>query len=38
MKLLGRANWWMPEWIARLLRVKEPERPQPVEAPPVPAV
>jgi RND superfamily putative drug exporter len=36
MKLLGRANWWMPQWIARLLRVTEPERVPPVEAAPVP--
>jgi RND superfamily putative drug exporter len=34
MKLLGRANWWMPQWIARLLRIKEPVTV--VEAPPVP--
>jgi len=37
MKLLGRANWWMPQWIATLLRVTEPERVPPVEAEPVPA-
>jgi RND superfamily putative drug exporter len=37
MKLLGRANWWMPQWIAKLLRVTEPERVPPVEAAPVPA-
>jgi RND superfamily putative drug exporter len=36
MKLLGRANWWMPTWIATLLRVTDPERLPPVEAPPVP--
>jgi RND superfamily putative drug exporter len=38
MKLLGGANWWMPSWIATLLRVKEPERLPAVEAPPVPVV
>jgi putative drug exporter of the RND superfamily len=35
MKLLGRANWWMPSWIATLLRVTTPEGVPPVEAPPV---
>ena len=37
MKLLGKANWWMPQWIATLLRVTTPERVPPVEAPPVAA-
>jgi putative drug exporter of the RND superfamily len=36
MKLLGRANWWMPHWMARLLRVTEPELKPTIEAPPVP--
>ena len=36
MKLLGRANWWMPNWMARLLRVTEPELKPTIEAPPVP--
>jgi putative drug exporter of the RND superfamily len=36
MKLLGRANWWMPAWIATLLRVREPARPPAIEAPPIP--
>jgi putative drug exporter of the RND superfamily len=35
MKLLGGANWWMPAWLATVLRVTEPERVAPVEAPPV---
>jgi putative drug exporter of the RND superfamily len=35
MKLLGGANWWMPTWLATVLRVTEPERVSPVEAPPV---
>src|SRR4051812_17090935 len=38
MKLLGRANWWMPHWMARLLRVTEPELTPTIEAPPVPVV
>jgi len=33
--LFGRANWWLPSWLARVLRI-----PAPVPAPavPVPAV
>jgi RND superfamily putative drug exporter len=26
MKLLGRWNWWMPDWTRTVLRVREPER------------
>ena len=33
--LLGRWNWWLPDWVARLLRV-EPSRAEP-EAPSLPA-
>src|SRR4051795_558291 len=36
MKLLGRANWWMPKSIATLLRVGEPKPAPLVEIPPVP--
>jgi RND superfamily putative drug exporter len=32
--LLGRWNWWLPEWAARLLRV-EPSPLQPLDAPEV---
>jgi RND superfamily putative drug exporter len=33
--LFGRANWWLPGWLARLLRVPAASRqaPQPVPAP-----
>jgi RND superfamily putative drug exporter len=30
--ILGRWNWWLPDWAARLLRV-EPSRPLPVVTP-----
>jgi RND superfamily putative drug exporter len=33
MKLMGEANWWMPRWMATVLRVRNPE--PAVEAPPV---
>jgi putative drug exporter of the RND superfamily len=38
MKLLGDANWWMPNWLGMVLRVRRPEPPAiaPVPAP-VPA-
>jgi uncharacterized membrane protein YdfJ with MMPL/SSD domain len=29
MKLMGNANWWMPDWTRRALFVREP-RPIPV--------
>jgi RND superfamily putative drug exporter len=38
MKLLGRANWWMPQWLATLLRVKEPDLTTAVVERPVPVV
>ena len=27
MRLLGDANWWMPQWTRSVLRVREPEPP-----------
>jgi RND superfamily putative drug exporter len=38
MKLLGNANWWMPEWLGTVLRIAEPEPTPKIEAPPVPVV
>jgi RND superfamily putative drug exporter len=37
MKLLGDANWWMPNWLGTVLRTSAPEPLPPVEAQPVPA-
>jgi putative drug exporter of the RND superfamily len=33
--LFGRANWWLPSWLARLLRIPAPAGPaaEPVGAP-----
>jgi RND superfamily putative drug exporter len=38
MKLLGDANWWMPEWLGTVLRISDPEPTPKIEAPPVPVV
>jgi RND superfamily putative drug exporter len=38
MKLLGNANWWMPQWLGTVLRIAEPEATPTIEAPPVPIV
>jgi RND superfamily putative drug exporter len=38
MKLLGDANWWMPQWLGAVLRISSPEATPKVAAPPVPAV
>ena len=38
MKLLGNANWWMPEWLGTVLRIADREPTPKVEAPPVPVV
>jgi RND superfamily putative drug exporter len=38
MKLLGDANWWMPNWMRTLLRVKDPEPTTKIDAPSVPVV
>ena len=27
MRLLGNANWWMPQWTRTALRIREPQRP-----------
>jgi RND superfamily putative drug exporter len=36
--LFGRANWWLPAWLSRLLRVSEPVSGPPAPpAPPAPA-
>ncbi len=35
MKLFGNANWWMPNWMARALRIPTPE---PILAEPTPLV
>jgi hypothetical protein len=39
MKLLGDANWWMPEWIGIVLRIPSESTPEsaPVLPVPVPA-
>jgi putative drug exporter of the RND superfamily len=37
MKLLGDANWWMPNWLGIVLRTSVPEPLPPIEAQPVPA-
>jgi RND superfamily putative drug exporter len=37
MKLLGDANWWMPNWLGTVLRTSVPEPLPPIEAQPVPA-
>jgi putative drug exporter of the RND superfamily len=36
MKLLGDANWWLPDWIAAVLRIRP--RQETPETPPVPVV
>ncbi|MGW3135597.1 MMPL family transporter [Streptomyces sp. NPDC001139] len=33
MYLLGRANWWLPRWLDRLLPHLDPEGPAPAQAP-----
>jgi putative drug exporter of the RND superfamily len=39
MKLLGNANWWMPEWLGTVLRVQQPKPHQDMpKTPPVPVV
>jgi RND superfamily putative drug exporter len=38
MKLLGDANWWMPEWLGTVLRIPDPEPRPKIVAPPVPVV
>jgi uncharacterized membrane protein YdfJ with MMPL/SSD domain len=38
MKLLGDANWWMPNWMGTALRVNDPEPTTTIDAPPVPVV
>src|SRR4051812_33008033 len=38
MRLLGDANWWMPEWARVVLRIPQPEATPTIEAPPVPVV
>jgi RND superfamily putative drug exporter len=39
MKLLGDANWWMPEWLGTVLRVQQPKPHQDMpKTPPVPVV
>jgi RND superfamily putative drug exporter len=38
MKLLGDANWWMPQWLGKALRISDPEPTPKVAAPPVPVV
>src|SRR4051794_17553558 len=38
MKLLGNANWWMPQWLGTVLRIPGREPTPKVEAPPVPVV
>ncbi len=38
MKLLGDANWWMPEWAGLILRVPRREPTAEIAAPPVPVV
>jgi putative drug exporter of the RND superfamily len=39
MKLLGDANWWMPEWLGTVLRVQQPKPHQDTpNTPPVPVV
>jgi putative drug exporter of the RND superfamily len=35
MKLLGNANWWMPQWLGTALRISDLETPK-VTAPPLP--
>jgi RND superfamily putative drug exporter len=38
MKLLGDANWWMPQWLGTVLRIPVPEPTPKIAAPPVPVV
>jgi len=38
MKLLGDANWWMPNWLGIVLRAHREPAPEIPTAPPVPAV
>jgi RND superfamily putative drug exporter len=38
MKLLGDANWWMPQWLGTALRIPVPEPTPKIAAPPVPVV
>jgi putative drug exporter of the RND superfamily len=38
MKLLGDANWWMPQWLGTVLRISHPEPKPKIAAPPVPVV
>jgi RND superfamily putative drug exporter len=38
MKLLGDANWWMPQWLGTVLRISHPEPTPKIAAPPVPVV
>ena len=35
--LFGRANWWLPSWLARVLRIPAPASPAALAAPAVPA-
>jgi putative drug exporter of the RND superfamily len=38
MRLLGDANWWMPQWLATVLRISDPEPTPKSAAPSVPVV
>jgi RND superfamily putative drug exporter len=38
MRLLGDANWWMPQWLGTVLRISVPEPTPKSAAPSVPIV
>ena len=38
VSLFGKANWWMPGWAARVLRIRPEQGFEPVDQEPVPAL